>query len=313
VSGFSGADVEQLRALGSRMKVQSAKLREIANSSTFALMAAQWTGNNIDAVRNNWRRQSLPTITGLADALHEMSVQLEKNAADQERVSGGGSPVDIDRWIGEWRHKIEDFLEGIVGVLPKFFFPAGGDGHGQNQEGVGGPGHEPIQPPIAVPATPQIPRPGDVSGALSDPPPSQEAYDSRAGNMYQGSNGTWYSTPNGQCTSWVQFRRDQLDLAIPHGNGGATAGSLAAHGTSPTLGAVGSWGAGTDSDPGHTFIVEGITPGNPRTITISEMNSNDPNNPNDGFGRVSSATYKEVSEGVWTDQFGHRRNVTFGQ
>ena len=44
-------------------------------------------------------------------------------------------------------------------------------------------------------------------------------------------------------------------------------------GAAPTLGAVVSYGQGTDSDPGHVMIVEQIKDGG-NTIRVSEMNIN---------------------------------------
>ena len=176
------------------------------------------------------------------------------------------------------------------------------------------------------PATPAGPPPaaehgvlGATSGSISQPAVSQDAYDHR--------HGAALTAPEGWCTSWVQFRRDQLGLPVPHGQGGAMAGSLASQSTSPSLGAVGSWGPGTAKDAGHTFVVEGISDGNPRSVTISEMNSGSGPHPwqdkaegiTNNFDKVTTQVYTEVppaGSGKWRD--GNYPNtihtgVTFGQ
>jgi len=115
---FSGADLDQLRALSARLKSQSGKMREVANSSTFALMAAEWTGGEIDAIRDQWRRNSLPTITRLADSLEQLGSDLDQHVAEQERVSAGDSGGPLGNLIDWIRRSIDKFIVGIIGASP---------------------------------------------------------------------------------------------------------------------------------------------------------------------------------------------------
>lgn len=114
---FSGADLDQLRVLSARLKSQSGKMREVANSSTFALMAAEWSGGEIDAIRDQWRRNSMPTITRLADSLEQLGSDLDQHVAEQERVSGGGGSGGIGGFFEGIRQSIERFMLGLVGPL----------------------------------------------------------------------------------------------------------------------------------------------------------------------------------------------------
>lgn len=86
-STFSGADVQQLRALAGKLEAQAGKLREIAASSSAAITTAQWTGANIERVRSEWNRSSKPAISGLASELAGIARDLRAQAAQQEEAS----------------------------------------------------------------------------------------------------------------------------------------------------------------------------------------------------------------------------------
>jgi surface antigen len=261
MSGFSGADVAQLRALSSRISTQSEKLREIAASSTVALMVAEWTGNDIDAVRSNWRRGSLPTINALAGALREMSAELDKHAAEQERVSGGSSAsgrswIDgIRDWISNWFEKLL-----VPGGPPKFGSgtPRDGGGGNTNEDNDSGTDKDAVPVPPVNPAPPRF-----------DRDELQRDYDAWR------NDGTWKSKDLGWCTSWVEFRRESMDppRSVPGGNGGL----MAPHsGNGPTPGAIVSfpnYGTTNTWDPGHVGIVEAVKGSDPPSFVISEMNA----------------------------------------
>lgn len=301
-SGFSGADVTQLRALGARMKVQSSKLREIATSSTVALMAAEWAGNDIDAIRSNWRRSSLPTIDRLADILHDMSVELEGQAHSQEEASGGTTAGSS----GSWLDGIRDWFER---TLPRFLTPfLGSPSHPSDPSGPQvQPGH--VSPDAAEQPARPVEDPEPRIEPVTDAGQAQSQFDSRgtAGvtNSAFGPGGRY----DGECTSWVNFRRKELGLEpvpIAWNGGSFYPGSVSPE---PTPGAVGSWPAAGDHSQ-HTFIVESVNDGPPKTMTISEMN----NSYLGGKGEVNldTFTYDEGS-GQWTSRnLKTARTITFG-
>ena len=92
-STFSGADVNQLRALAGKLEAQAGKLCEIAASSSAAITTAQWTGANIERVRGDWNRSSKPALQGLAQDLSTVAMQLRREAAAQEAASGAAPSV----------------------------------------------------------------------------------------------------------------------------------------------------------------------------------------------------------------------------
>ena len=125
---------------------------------------------------------------------------------------------------------------------------------------------------------------------------------------------------DGQCTSWVNYRRQELvnehllpasalvPIAWNPKHSQFYTGSVT---TTPTQYAVGSM------DGVHTFVVESVTDGSPRTITISEMNygkAPDSSRPDitTGLGTVHAGTYEEVGAGVWKRPGGATHHLNFG-
>lgn len=95
MNGFVGADVDQLIALARRVELQSQKFSEIAASSSVALMVAEWTGADIDRIRNEWSRQSKPSMQRMAGNLAALAIELRKQAEQQRSTStaGGRRPL----------------------------------------------------------------------------------------------------------------------------------------------------------------------------------------------------------------------------
>lgn len=87
MSGFVGADVDELIVLAKRIELQSHKFSEIAASSTAALMVAEWTGADIDRLRSGWSRRSKPTMLRLSANLAALAFELRKQAEQQRAAS----------------------------------------------------------------------------------------------------------------------------------------------------------------------------------------------------------------------------------
>jgi surface antigen len=80
-----------------------------------------------------------------------------------------------------------------------------------------------------------------------------------------------------QCTAWANTRWRELGFdGQVNGNGGEMAKNAGPTSSTPTLHALGSYGAGTNSNPGHVMVVEEIS-GDGSRIRISEMNNGDDN------------------------------------
>lgn len=293
-SGFSGADVAQLRLLSSKLKTQSGKLSEIALSSSTALLAAEWTGNDIDAIRGNWNRKSLPALRGLANSLHEMGVELDRQAMEQERASGATAGAPASSIFERLQRAVEGVMLGIVGILAPSVLPKASP--------------EPsVAPPVPksaapTPKTETAPSSKTAGHAKFDQAQQQRDYDAWR------NNGAAKKKAEGWCTSWVEYRRDTMvpPGSVPWGNGGKMATSAS---TPPSAGGIVSfpnYKSPTNWDPGHVAIVEEIKGSNPPEFVISEMNAGEgavfDMNAKFGNGVVRyGRTIKWVEGTGWTD------------
>ena len=300
-NAFSGADVAQLRILSSKFKSQSGKLREIAVSSSTALLVAEWTGNEIDAIRSNWSRKSLPTLNALADALQTMGVDLDRQAADQEGASGAR--------VGSSTSFFDDILRGfatLVGIGIGTLFP-----HNFKPEGAPKPKNSAPAPQLA--STPKTsPTPEASAAPAFDKDREQQEYD-------KGGFTSDFFKPGhpgaGECTSWVNFRRNELaQEGQLDGRPVPIAWKLPSRtnfypgevSNVPTQWAVGSYANEANN---HTFVVESVAPDPPKSIFISEMNAG-----KGGHGNVSTDTWTwDESQGTWhSKRFNMNRKISFG-
>jgi hypothetical protein len=126
MTGFVGADVEQLDALAVRLDRQAAAYREIATSSTVALMMAGWTGADIDRVRSEWNRQSKPAILRVAAELASLAVDVRRQEQQQRATSAAytgnsrissyaRSTADVVRAVRDARDKDIVQITEVVG------------------------------------------------------------------------------------------------------------------------------------------------------------------------------------------------------
>lgn len=89
--GFVGADPEELDRLAALFRQEAADMREVASSSSWAIMISAWTGNHIEQLRERWKRESRPAILGAAEQLEQLALDLARNAEQQRRASLQGS------------------------------------------------------------------------------------------------------------------------------------------------------------------------------------------------------------------------------
>lgn len=120
MSTFSGADVEQLRALAQRFDLQSSRMREVATSSSITIMTAEWTGAEIDRLRTTWSKTSKPLILLVAGELAQTAVDLRRRATEQERVSAAktgrnasSAPGVELTAVAESPHDIRGLVDGV--------------------------------------------------------------------------------------------------------------------------------------------------------------------------------------------------------
>jgi pimeloyl-ACP methyl ester carboxylesterase len=110
---LSGADVAQLHALAARLDQQSAKLREIASSSSAAILVAEWTGAEIDSLRSDWSQKAKPSILYVSGALSELAHDVRKHAEEQRAASAAAGGATVR----DARRPVEAAPDNVRGVI----------------------------------------------------------------------------------------------------------------------------------------------------------------------------------------------------
>jgi uncharacterized protein YukE len=241
-------------------------------------------------------------------ALKERAGQIDAIVAALDRSVKGLSSVwegldartFVDKWWPEHRKTLVTMRSHVDGLGQSALNNASEqrDVSADHVSG-GGAAPNPSGGDVAAPS----PQGGTTTSPITEPGQAQRDFDARGtagvSNPAFAPGGAY----DGECTSWVNFRREQLgfDVApIRWENGNFYPGAVS---SDPTPGAVGSY-------EGHTFIVESVNAGPPASISISEMN----NSYLGGHGQVNLDTFTyNTSTGQWTSpNLRGGRTMTFG-
>lgn len=259
-------------------------------------------GMDVDAVE-----QTARDLKRTGESVATLVANIDRTVKSLASVWDG---PDARKFVGEWwpQHKAALLAAGenVSGLGQSALNNASEQ---RDVSGGGTRGND--APPAVAPPTVQPDAVTPGGGGAFDKGAAQTGFDSRGNgdvtNAAFGRGGDF----DGQCTSWVNYRRAELDIGpvpIRWNNGSFYPGAVTAD---PSVGAVGSI-------PGHTFIVESVGESSgQRSIVISEMNVgawvDKPNLITTGLGQVSTATYTEVSPGQWSKN-GSRTTqaITFG-
>ena len=84
-----GADVEQLRQLGSRLQQGASEIETQKNNLTKLLHGTDWKGPDADAFKRQWDGEHTSLLTRVAEALKDAGNQAKKNAEQQSQASNG--------------------------------------------------------------------------------------------------------------------------------------------------------------------------------------------------------------------------------
>ena len=84
-----GADVEQLRQLGSRLQTGASEIEAQKNTLTKVLAGTDWKGPDADEFRREWSGTHTAMLTKVAEALKEAGNQAKRNAEQQFQTSQG--------------------------------------------------------------------------------------------------------------------------------------------------------------------------------------------------------------------------------
>lgn len=89
MSGFHGADTEQLREQAGACLRGSGTLRDLIGTTSAMVGAVEWTGPDADAFRERWQSEVRAQLTARADALRARADELTAQAEEQDGASDG--------------------------------------------------------------------------------------------------------------------------------------------------------------------------------------------------------------------------------
>ena len=84
-----GADVEQLRQLGSKLQAGASEIETQKSTLTKLLHGTDWKGPDADKFKGEWDGQHSTLLTKVAEALKEAGSQAKRNAEQQSQASNG--------------------------------------------------------------------------------------------------------------------------------------------------------------------------------------------------------------------------------
>ena len=97
MSGFVGADIEQLRSMATTLDGEADRLVDAYEAVTGQVAEVPWFGPSAEAFSNEWHEQHRPAAERAAAVLNDMADKLRANADAQEQTSadlGGASGAE---------------------------------------------------------------------------------------------------------------------------------------------------------------------------------------------------------------------------
>lgn len=82
-----GADVQQVRALGTQLNQKAGDIDGILSTLTNLLSNTQWEGPDATHFRNEWSGQHTSALRNVASALRDAASKAQQNASQQEQTS----------------------------------------------------------------------------------------------------------------------------------------------------------------------------------------------------------------------------------
>ncbi|MET1089368.1 MAG: hypothetical protein ABWY04_19975 [Arthrobacter sp.] len=84
-----GADVDQLRQLGNKLKSGASEIEAQRSTLTKALDSVNWLGPDADKFKGEWQSTHATLLTKVAEALREAGTKATQNAEQQTQASQG--------------------------------------------------------------------------------------------------------------------------------------------------------------------------------------------------------------------------------
>lgn len=129
MSGFYGADTDQLREHGQRVAQQAQRLLELRDQLTPRIMdAGIWRGPDADAFRDRWSGEISGRLEQGSEDMHRRGTDLEQEAEEQDTVSeeggeggsgsgGGDKPFDPFGFLKDMLKKGQGLYKKISSMI----------------------------------------------------------------------------------------------------------------------------------------------------------------------------------------------------
>ena len=82
-----GADIAQLKTLGTKLQAGSSEIDKQKSLLTKVLEGTDWKGPDADKFRGEWDSQHASSLKKVADALRDAGARAQKNAEQQQQAS----------------------------------------------------------------------------------------------------------------------------------------------------------------------------------------------------------------------------------
>jgi hypothetical protein len=86
-----GADVEQLRTLGSKLQHGANEIEQQRTNLTSLLNQTDWKGPDADKFKAQWNGEHTSLLNKVAEALKDAGQKAKRNAEEQSNASQGGA------------------------------------------------------------------------------------------------------------------------------------------------------------------------------------------------------------------------------
>lgn len=82
-----GADVDQLKNLGTKLQAGASEIDNTKNTLNKVLDGTQWMGPDAEAFRSEWSGTHMSSLTKVAEALKDAGQKATRNADEQTTAS----------------------------------------------------------------------------------------------------------------------------------------------------------------------------------------------------------------------------------
>lgn len=260
---LSGMDVDAVEALSKKLNGFADRLSEITNglARDVGNLGSFWRGPDAQQFITTWATHKA-SLQSAHNSIRDLGHAAARNVQDQRTASQAGTTTASS---------------GAVASSTPAAPTATADSGAPGKAGQTEPG--------------QLP-PGDEN--------AYHAFEAKSRyNASVGYNVDANGAAQDNCTAWAQWRRDELGLSSPGGNGGQMAGNAGGTtDTPPSLGALVSY---TEGAYGHVQVIEQIYPDG--SFRVSEANFN-------GSSAVRSVErWYPQENGTWKNDRGQTRDL----